>query len=235
MMFNRLSVASLFPRVSVVALGLFLACAASTLHASVFTKWTFEASIPTTAGPHAAEVGTGTASGVHASSSTVWSNPVGNGSNESFSSNNWSAGDYYQFSTNSVGIQDIIISFAQTRSSTGPNDFALFYSTGGSFTSFASYVVPAETWLAATAVPASVFTFDLSALTALDDQASLVFRLVTTDTTAAAGSNRVDDFTVNATLIPTTGVVPEPASLLVWGGIGLLGFGLVKLKKKHAN
>ena len=35
---------------------------------------------------------------LHASASTVWSNPAGNGSLKSISSNNWSVGDYYQFS-----------------------------------------------------------------------------------------------------------------------------------------
>src|SRR6185295_16987078 len=34
----------------------------------------------------------------HTSSATVWSTPAGNGSAKSLSANNWSVGDYFQFS-----------------------------------------------------------------------------------------------------------------------------------------
>ena len=51
----------------------------------------------------AASLGSGTALGVHAGSATDWSTPAGNGSANSFSSNTWAVGDYYQFSFSTSG------------------------------------------------------------------------------------------------------------------------------------
>src|ERR1044072_5605012 len=39
----------------------------------------------------------------HTSAATVWSNPAGNGSAKSLSANNWSVGDYFQFSFSTIG------------------------------------------------------------------------------------------------------------------------------------
>jgi len=63
----------------------FLAAAQAT-RADIIATWTFETSVPTTAGPFSPEVGSGSALGYHASGSAVYSNPAGNGSLESFSS-----------------------------------------------------------------------------------------------------------------------------------------------------
>ena len=108
---------------------------ASVASGAVVANWTFETSIPTAAGPYAAEAGVNAASsfasGFHTSSATVYSNPAGNGSVESFSSNNWTTGDYYQFTTSTVGYQNITIQWDQTGSGTGPRDFGLFYSVDG--------------------------------------------------------------------------------------------------------
>ncbi len=68
----------------------------------------------------------------HTSASTVWSNPVGNGSPKSVSSNNWGVGDYYQFSFSTSGYGAINITWDQTGSATGPRDFKVQYSTNGS-------------------------------------------------------------------------------------------------------
>lgn len=63
---------------------------------ALLARWTFEESMPASAGPHSAEVGTGTAFVVHQGAS-LYSSPVGNGSEHSFSSTGWAVGDYYQF------------------------------------------------------------------------------------------------------------------------------------------
>src|ERR1700742_2802043 len=47
----------------------------------------------------------------HASASTVWSNPAGNASVKSVSSNNWAVGDYYQFSFSTSGYTAISITW----------------------------------------------------------------------------------------------------------------------------
>src|ERR1700744_5961826 len=86
--------------------------------AATLATWNFETSQPLTAGPLAAEIGTGSALGHHASAAAVYSTPAGNGSSHSFSSNNWSVGDYYQFSVSTLGDTDVSFSWDQTSSST---------------------------------------------------------------------------------------------------------------------
>lgn len=207
----------------------FFVCAAvlaiaAAAQADTIAKWTFETSAPTgtgqTNGPHAPEVGAGSANGFHASASTGWSNPVGNGSVEAWSSNNWGIGDYYQFQVDLSGYEDVIVSWDQTRSSTGPGSFDLQYSTDGTtFTSFTSYTVGVATWSSVTPDGASSFTGNLSSVMSLDGDSSVFFRLRSTVAgSGAAGTNRVDNFQVDAT---ATAVVPLPAAWL--GGGVLLG------------
>jgi hypothetical protein len=195
--------------------------------AQTIAQWTFETSIPTTAGPHAAEVGAGSALGFHAGAS-VYSNPAGNGSAESFSSTLWAVGDYYQFNLSTVGYSGIGLSFDQTSSSTGPRDFDLTYSTDGvSFSTVGSYMVlqngavPNASWSTSTYQSAYTFGYDLSSIIAIDNASSVYFRLVnsstatpTGGTVAAGGTHRVDNFTVY--------VVPEPTGLVAFGGLLLL-------------
>src|SRR6266446_9928561 len=82
-------------------------------------QWTFETSIPATAGPFAPEVGSGSASGLHAGAA-VYSSPAGNGSAHSYSANTWAVGDYWQFQTSTLGFSGIALSWDQASSSTGP-------------------------------------------------------------------------------------------------------------------
>lgn len=205
-------------------------------------KWTFEVSVPTGAGPHAAEVGSGNASGFHASAATVFSNPVGNGSAESFSANTWAIGDYWQFQTSASGFKDISLSWDQTSSSTGPRDFGLYYSTDGSaFTQFgADYIVlvngaPNTAWSSGTTQNAFAFLRDLSSVTGLNNAATIYFRLLVETTTSAnqttpgtiasGGTSRIDNFTISANRIPTTnGRVPDalPLGFVMVTLLGLL-------------
>jgi len=179
-------------------------------------KWTFETSVPTTAGPHAPEQGIGAARGSHAGAST-YSNPVGNGSAESFSSTNWAIGDFYEFQISTEGYQDISISFDQTSSNTGPRDFGISYSTtvGGAFTDTGiTYTVlanasPNPTWSSGSPHAEFSFEFDLSDITALDDQATMFLRLVDLTTISAdggvvsgGGTSRVDNFSIFYYAIP---------------------------------
>ncbi len=188
--------------------------AAGVAQGAILAKWTFETSVPTTAGPHAAEEGVfgGDATGFHALSGVVYSNPVGNGSFESFSSNFWSAGDYYQFETSTLGYNDIEIQFDQTRSSTGPGTFDLLISTDGSnwTTLVDDYSIDAVSWSSGTYKPES--TFGPYAASALDNQATVYVRMVSQVTTATGGTNRIDDVMIT----------PEPVTLTLLGLGGLL-------------
>ena len=188
---------------------------------TIIAQWTFE-SPNTPAGATAAvypnaiapAVGSGIAGGVHTSAGTVWSTPVGNGSAFSFSSNNWSVGNYYQFSTSSAGFTGILVSWDQTGSGTGPRDFKFAYSTDGvNFTDFYTYSLPspAVSWTSGSTSQTTKFSQDLSYITALDNQPNIYFRLIVSSsisinggTVAGTGTGRVDNFTVSGTPPPTT-------------------------------
>ncbi len=194
-----------------------LACAA---HGAVLADWTFEVSVPATAGPHLAEAGvfaaSSNASGFHVSTAAVYSNPVGNGSLESFSSNDWAIGDYYQFQTSTSGYTSITIQWDQASSNTGPRDFRLDMSTDGvNFAPLFLYSVlanasPNPTWSSGT--PQPIYNIGPISAPGGDNQASLFFRLVNTTTVsanggtvAATGTDRVDNVRIEGTLIPTPG------------------------------
>lgn len=208
-------------------------------HADTLAQWTFETSPPadvtdsTTISGISADTGTGTASGIHASALTDWSTPTGNGSANSLSANTWAIGDYYQFSIVTTGYEDIFLGWAQTSSGTGPGEFKLAYQVnGGGFTDFLNYtVLPNQagapglgTWSSSVENTGYNFSADLSAVTALDNAAAVDFRLIMrTDsdstppgTVAAAGTSRVDNFTVTAT------AVPEPSAFALAGLAGLV-------------
>lgn len=213
--------------------------AANGSSAATVAQWTFEApNTPPDASSFATYpnaivpfIGTGTAGGIHASASTVWSTPAGNGSSESFSSNNWAIGDYYQFATSTIGYQGIVLSWDQTSSNTGPRDFKLAYSTDGTnFTDGAAYSVlanasPNPVWNATTSSPLYGISQDLSSQPMLDNQANVVFRVIVTSTVSAnggalatGGTGRIDNFTVTAAPVPE----PETYALML-AGLGLLG------------
>lgn len=217
----------------------FVAAAAAALslpaQAALVVQWDFEGSttppdlIDSANSPLvAASTGTGTARGVHAGSATDWTTPAGNGSANAFSSNTWAVGDYYQFSFSSLGFTDLLVSVDQIGSNTGPRDFTLSWSLDGSaFTPFGNYsVLSSPAWSSTTPNPVHTYSFDLSAVDALEDQSTVVIRLINNSTTAigggtvaAGGTGRVDNFTVMAT------PVPEPGALaLMLAGLGAVGF-----------
>jgi PEP-CTERM motif len=199
----------------------------STSSAAMLATWTFETSIPATAGPLAAESGAGSALGVHASGATVYSSPAGNGSAHSFSSNTWAVNDYYQFSaTTGAGNNNYTITWDEVASNTGPKDFALSYSTDGiSYAPVISYVVLANaapnSWSAGTPVAGTSYSASISSV---PTSPTIFFRMVNSSTVsanggtvAAGGTNRVDNVVINGTT-----VVPEPATLAL-AGIALVG------------
>ena len=152
----------------------------------------------------------------HAAAATAYSSPTGNGSTYSLSSNNWTIGDYYQVSVSTTGYQDVSISWDQTRSGTGPSSFELVASTDGGAswsTLIASYsVVQAglagtgtTSWNALTNQPG--FFTTTSAAAGASDSASVLFRIRSLVTTAAAGTNRIDNVIVSGSLVPAPGAV----------------------------
>lgn len=209
---------------------------------AVITQWTFETTIPlladsTTMTNLPAEVGTGIANGFHASAATDWSNPSGNGSLESLSVNTWAVGDYFQFRTATTGFSDIGVSWAQTGSSTGPRDFGLSYSFDGStFTPLTNYSLLAVTWSSTIPNSTNTFVVDLSSNPAFNNAADVYFRITNASTVsinggvvAAAGTGRVDDFTVFQVV-----AVPEPSQIALFGlgAIGLVAYRLRAARRR---
>jgi PKD repeat protein len=207
--------------------------------------WTFQSDntnsyagkTTTIVGNIAADVGSGVASGQHANASSSWTAVSGNGSPNSWSVDHWTVGDFFQFQVSTLGIAGIQIAWDQTSSGTGPRDFLLQYSTNGTaFTTVGAYTVLANTaipavrtnWNATVFDPAYHFSNDLSAVTALDNQPSVYFRLVDNSTTNAngatvglTGTDRVDNFLVART---------TAASIQISGGVAWIPAGQATIK-----
>jgi hypothetical protein len=220
----------------VAAVGLL--CLAGLTKADVMADWTFDTSAPngygTAIGGITAENGinadTSTASGFHASSATLWSSPQGNcGTLHSFSADHWAVADYFQFKTTTLGYKDIVVTFEQTSSSTGPSAFELAYSTDGkTYFDIAgdTYTVGTTDWSSSSGTQkATILDFDLSSIAAVNNDSAVYFQLIDASTAAAGGgsvkttgTSRVDDFEI-------TGIaaVPEPATCGVISAISLLG------------
>jgi hypothetical protein len=189
-------------------------------------------------GPLIAESGTGSAYGSHAATNAVFSSPAGNGSAHSFSSNVWAPQDYYQFNVPTTGIQDIVVSYDQIGSSTGPQAFTFVASEDGirsDGTTVGSYSIgltqnytdtnnatgTESTWSPTKSAVGYNESFNLSSLSSLDGDASAAFFIVDSDTahTATAGTSRLDNVIVSG-----TAAVPEPAAmtLLTVASAGLM-------------
>jgi PEP-CTERM motif len=214
--------------------------------------WTFEApgfmpAVPVSVlagqpGPSAfadggtpANIGTATAKGVHAAATTM-TTPVGNGSTQSYSTNVWSVGDYYQFQTSTTGATNIGFQVEQTGSGTGPRDFKIQYSTDNiTYTDGGTYSLSGPSWSSAAPISppqSDTYAFDFSSITALNNQPSVYFRLTDTSTTSitggtvgTAGSGRIDnvgiysnfDITQPPIIGPTTPPVLPQANDVVLG------------------
>lgn len=189
--------------------------------ATVVAHWTFETSKPFTDNVaiypgFSPEIGAGTAFGTHASSGTDWSNPLGNGSPESFSANQWAVGDFFQFEVSLFGFEDAKLSWSQARSSTAPEFFSLSWSVDGSlFTPVLTNAIGTASWSGSSVHGGSIFTADLSAIGLLVNDSSVFFRLTALSAaTSTSGGVRVDDFLVSASAITP---VPELS------GVGMAG------------
>lgn len=212
----------------------------ATFAQTTLAKWTFELSQPngtSEAGEWitniVAEIGTGIASAWHTNAST-YNHLAGNGSAESFSATSWSAGDFFQFATSTIGSTNISVSFDQIGTDTGPRDFYFSYSTDGEnfIPTGESYSIPSSSvtaWSSATHHGGFNHTFDLSSVTELNGMPSVYFRIVGAsnisidgDTVGASGKVRIDDFEISAETAPL--VVPAALDIQAAGGNAILSW-----------
>ena len=166
-------------------------------------------------------------SGYHAASATTWSSPAGNGSTYSLSSNNWATGDYYQVSMATTGYSDISVSWDQTRSGTGPASFSLTMSTdgGANFTTLLATYNVVQAGLAGTGTNSWSSTtyqtgFTTTSIIGISaaNKGNILLRFNSLSTTAAAGTNRVDNISVTGAVVP----VPTPGAIALVGLAGLV-------------
>jgi len=167
----------------------------------------------------------------HSSTAATYTAPAGNGSQFSFSGNNWSPNDYYQVVLPTSGQTNLTLTWDQARSSTGPSAFALQMSTdGSSFTQLTTYGVLQSggggapgTWVSGSSNPIYSNTFALPGTA--DNQATLYLRFtnVTGTASSAAGANRIDNVGVTA--------VPEPATTALLTAVAI-GGGLVWWRRR---
>jgi hypothetical protein len=107
-------------------------------------------------------------------------------------------------------MSNIGLSFASQRTATGFNSNQLAYSLDGiNFTDFGSAVNPATAF--------ALISFDLSSITALNNQASVFLRYTFSGASSSGGNNRIDNLQVTG--ISTA--VPAPANLMMVGIAGL--------------
>ncbi|MFM8640868.1 MAG: hypothetical protein ACKOEL_09560 [Planctomycetota bacterium] len=213
---------------------------AASASSSVVVGWTMPTAFPTGTGnvptgtsylppgPNGAGVaneGSNTAGSqirsVHAAAAATYTSPSGNGSQYSFSSNNWNPGDFYEISFSTTGITDsMTLSWDQARSSTGPAAFKVAISVnGGAFTDLIDYTVLQSggggapgTWSSTTYN--ALYTNTLNLGTTASDASSVVIRFVNREAVASAatGSNRIDNVFVN---------IPAPGAVALLGVAGL--------------
>jgi hypothetical protein len=198
---------------------------------TTLAKWTFESLTLSTANTNnppngwctniSADIGSGSLSSFHSRTATaVYSTPAGNGSSKSLSANNYtnSPADFFQFTASTLGYGTITVSYDQVGSGTGPGNFNLQYSTDGvNFTTFTNYTLPSTitSWSASAANSGSSFSFDLSSVTALNDQPLVYFRVADASTTSVNGGTVGTGGTGRMDNVAVLGTIPGPAVIAV--------------------
>lgn len=152
-----------------------------------------------------ADIGSSISSFTNSSASGSLSFPAGTSVNlqggysagTAISQDGWGTNDtsYFQITLNAAGQTNMTVSFAAQRSSTGPTQLKLQYSSdgGANFTDSTTFNV--DTTFSST----GVLSADFSGVTALNNTTNVVFRLVGLNVSnGSAGSLRVDNFTIAA-------------------------------------
>ena len=127
------------------------------------------------------------------------------------------------FTASTLGFSNIIVSFATQGTSTGFSSNQFQYSLDGiTFVDFGAAYTPPGTFGSTPVI------FDLTAISGLNNNPNVAFRIVFNGATSSTGNNRIDNIVVEGTT--STETIPEPttALLLITGLTGMWG-----LKRKR--
>jgi len=121
-------------------------------------------------------------------------------------------GKSFVFVLSTTGSQDLVLTYAAQRTSTGFNSVDWSYSTDGlNFTDFGP--------LALSATSFATQTVDFTGVSALNNQTTVYIKATVSGATNAGGNNRLDNIQFNVT------AAPEPATFSIMGlGAAFLGF-----------
>ena len=116
-----------------------------------------------------------------------------------------------------AGFQDLVVSYATQRTSTGFSSQAWSFSTDGlNWTDHQTI----------SGLPTSFATQTLGSITGLNGATDAYLRLTVSGASTANGNNRIDNIQFNAT------AVPEPTSMLLAGSVALGGV-FLRLRRKR--
>jgi hypothetical protein len=216
---------------------------ASTTHAATIAQWNFNSTTPdgnVATGILTPNIGSGTATLVGGTTSTFASGDTSGGSSDPATGDDsarnlttfatQATGDLSrgaEFLVSTVGFTDIEISFDLRFSNTASRHAAVQYTTDGTTWTTAGFVnaTSGDTWFNGN-------TFDLSAVSAADNNANFGIRVVSAFQSTATGAGAAQYFPANpGSSYGTTGTwrfdmvtvksIPEPSAALL-GGLGLL-------------
>lgn len=119
-------------------------------------------------------------------------------------------GNYIQWSFDTTGFQDLVLTSAIRRTSTGFNSYQVLVSDDG--VNFSNFTTVDGSAFSTTY---GVLTIDLTGASILNDSATAAVRLILNGTTSSSGNIRLDNTRFEGNLIPTPGAV----ALMGLGGL----------------
>jgi hypothetical protein len=137
-------------------------------------------------------------------------------------------GDFLTLGFSMTGLEDLVLTYATRRTTTGFNSDQWSYSIDGlTFTPFGLPVNPTTT------TTFDLITRDFSSISTLDNEATVYLRYTFLGATNSSGNNRIDNVQLNASAA-SVAVVPEPSTIALMS-LGLVGLTCVRRRRSAAG